>query len=284
MKNKFDAPKKDSNEPIMLDDGLVETQEDLLTIAATLVVQLQEKQMDKAKQTIYNLCQLQEKNLFQEIGKLTRKMHESLNHFANDDNLETLMQESLPDAKKRLDYVVQLTEESAHKTLTAVEQCMPISSRLKDDAQYLQQQIDGADRTAGNSEEGSRVTLNQFLSRTIEQSETLNSCLTEILMAQTFQDVTGQVIQRVIKLVKEVEDSLVSMIRTCGSSTMESEKTNRSGGKESNKETDNKGYGPVVPGLITASSANNSSDDGGSGGGSVQSQDEVDDLLSTLGF
>lgn len=284
MKNQSSITEKDRNDVSIQTVESTEIQENLLLIATTLVAQLQANRMGEAKQTIYHLCQLQEKSLFQEIGKLTRKMHESLTHFANDENLDTLMHESLPDAKKRLDYVVQLTEESANKTLNAVEQCMPISDSLKSDAQYLQQQIDGTDETSANSDEASRVTLNQFLSRTIEQSETLNTCLTEILMAQTFQDVTGQVIQRVIKLVKEVEDSLVAMIRTCGSPTMEAKKPSQPVGKESNKETnketDSAGYGPMVPGLVAASSANNSSDESGS----LQTQDEVDDLLSTLGF
>jgi len=280
MKNKSGAKQEeDKDVPGQIDESSG-TREDLLVIATTLVTQLQAQQMDAAKQTIYYLCQLQEKSLFQEIGKLTRKMHESLNHFAHDENVEVLMHESLPDAKKRLDYVVQLTEESAHKTLNAVEQCMPICSSLKGDAQYLQQQINGTDKTADTGDENSRVTQNQFLARTIEQSETLNTCLTEILMAQTFQDVTGQVIQRVIKLVKEVEDNLVSMIRSCGLSTTETEKTNRHVSKESNKEGTNAGYGPMVPGLAAATSSSGNNSDGGS----VQSQDEVDDLLSTLGF
>jgi len=238
-----------------------DAQAELLLIATTLVSQLEANQFDEANQTIYQLCQLREGSLFQEIGKLTREMHESLNSFAHDESLETLMHESLPDAKKRLDYVVQLTEESAHKTLNAVEQCMPVTAELKQGAEILQQQV-------------SDNNMQTFLAKAVSHSETLNSCLTEILMAQTFQDVTGQIIQRVIKLVKDVEDSLVSMIRACSSADIN---TGIQNGNLMKEEKDNRGYGPAVPGVNQGEKITNENE-------TVKNQDDVDDLLSTLGF
>ncbi|HHO58719.1 MAG TPA: protein phosphatase CheZ [Thiotrichales bacterium] len=252
-------------------------QDELLNFATRLVGQLEAGEIDEANQTIYQLCKMRESSLFQEIGKLTRDLHETLNSFAHDEKLETLMQESLPDAKKRLDYVVQLTEESTHKTLNAVEQCMPITADLKQGAEGLQATLNLPAETGA----AEKKSLDAFLLQAVRHSDMLNSCLTEILMAQTFQDVTGQVIQRVIKLVQDVEASLVGMIRACGTSSSglpgEAGNTKAAGGVKaaSMPEKNNHGYGPSVPGI------DNTDDNSDS---RVQSQDEVDDLLSTLGF
>jgi len=90
-------------------------------------------------------------------------------------------------------------------------------------------------------------------------------------MAQEFQDLTGQILRRVITLVQEVEDNLVELIRLSGGEKAEVEP-----GASASKETKNtedilKGVGPQVPGV-------------GDDGGAVSGQDEVDDLLSSLGF
>jgi chemotaxis protein CheZ len=87
------------------------------------------------------------------------------------------------------------------------------------------------------------------------------------MMAQGFQDLTGQIIRRVITLVTEVEDNLVELIRLSG----DAEASMQNGGEAANTEDIMQGVGPQVPGV---------SDDGGS----VSGQDEVDDLLSSLGF
>lgn len=238
----------------------VDERAELLGMANALVAELEADDMEAANRTIMQIGQLRENSLFQEIGKLTREMHESLNSFANDETLSQLMQESLPDAKKRLDYVVQLTEEATHKTLNAVETCLPISSEIGEGAQHL--------RAQGEREKADSEKLDAWLQKTQEQSETLNRCLNDILMAQTFQDVTGQVIQRVIKLVKDVEDSLVGMIRTCGHID-EARATKPKAATVKQEASDARGHGPAIP---------------GGAGDTVSSQDEVDDLLSTLGF
>lgn len=246
----------------------------LLEMAGGLVTQLQEGDIESANQTIYQLCKMRESALFQEIGKLTRELHDTLNSFAQDRNFEKLAQESLPDAKKRLDYVVQVTEESAHKTITVVEQSLQVVNDLEQRCDSLQQQFSKDSETSSSDV---KESLQQNLSATIADAKSINASLIEVLMAQSYQDVTGQVIHRVIKLVQDIEISLVNMIRCCGLSgdNTSAVKTDEVG---QNKK-DSFGFGPVVPGVNhggkPAASVENAV---------VQNQDDVDDLLSTLGF
>ena len=107
--------------------------------------------------------------------------------------------------------------------------------------------------------------LDKLLEESSAESEKLNHLLTEVLMAQGYQDLTGQVIRRVIELVKEVEDSLVHMLTVFGEPEV-NEKTNIS-----QKETDKvEAEGPII--------------DAEGRDDVVTGQDDVDDLLSSLGF
>lgn len=244
----------------------------LLEMATSLVSQLQAGETEGANKTIYELCKMRETSLFQEIGKLTRDLHDTLNSFSDDKNFETFAKESLPDAKKRLDYVVQLTEESAHKTITVVEDCLESINDLGKRSLALKKHGDDIDPQ----------TLNEYLATTISDAKKMNAALIEVLMAQSYQDVTGQVIQRVIKLVQDIETSLVDMIRTCGlGDKYKSHHTDSVPEKESkkitNKEGNSHGFGPAVPGVTHENTVTDENQ-------VVQSQDEVDDLLSTLGF
>jgi len=266
-----------SNVAAMPDDDAVNERIVLLEMATNLVSQLQANDTEDANKTIYELCKMRETSLFQEIGKLTRDLHDTLNSFSDDKNFEKFAKESLPDAKKRLDYVVQLTEESAHKTITVVEDSLEIINDLGKRSLALKKHGDDLDPQK----------LNEYLAKTISDAKKMNASLIEVLMAQSYQDVTGQVIQRVIKLVQDIETSLVEMIRTCGLGTEDNAANSDAAAQKSseailnkaksNKEGEGHGFGPAVPGVqhdndVTASNA------------VVQSQDEVDDLLSTLGF
>lgn len=88
-------------------------------------------------------------------------------------------------------------------------------------------------------------------------------------MAQDYQDLTGQIIRRVIALVEEVEGNLVQLVRISGQRIVDDPQ--RSERKQSEaSERMQKGEGPSIP--------------GGDNEGVVSGQDEVDDLLSSLGF
>ncbi len=264
------------------DNGLnAGDQKVLIGMATSLLAQLQANDNEGANQTIYQLCKMRESTLFQEIGKLTRDLHDTLNSFSHDKNFEKMAQESLPDAKKRLDYVVELTEESAHKTITVVEDSLEIVNDLEKRSTALQQAVEAERNSDGELPE----KITSYLTKTITDTAKINASLIEVLMAQSYQDVTGQVIQRVIKLVQDIENSLVSMIRTCsinseGNDIKDADSVLAlSAGDVENtgRKKDSHGFGPVVPGVVHDENKSSGSD-------TVQSQDEVDDLLSNLGF
>jgi chemotaxis protein CheZ len=63
-----------------------------------------------------------ERELFDELGKLTRELHEALNSFRGDSRLIELTRDEIPDAKERLNYVVSMTEQATHRTLNALDE------------------------------------------------------------------------------------------------------------------------------------------------------------------
>ncbi|GGD57849.1 protein phosphatase CheZ [Lacimicrobium alkaliphilum] len=205
--------------------------------------------------------------LFAEVGKLTRQLHDSLNNFQLDARIANLANEDIPDAQTRLNYVIETTENAANRTMDAVETSMPIAEQLN--AKISGILPEWKKLMTRQIELGEFKTLCHDLDRILEdassESAKLNELLTEVLMAQGYQDLTGQVIRRVIELVKEVEDNLVHMLTMFGEPEVDENSNNSD--KKSDKEL---AEGPII--------------DADSRDDVVSGQDDVDDLLSSLGF
>jgi len=205
--------------------------------------------------------------LFAEVGKLTRQLHDSLNSFNIDSRIADLANEDIPDAQSRLNYVIETTEQAANKTMDAVETCMPIAETLCSEISEI---LPRWKRLMSRKLElGEFKTLchsvDKFLESSDQDSNKLTELLTEVLMAQGYQDLTGQVIRRVIELVKEVEDSLVNVLKVFGEPEV-SEVQKR----EKEMKSAQSPEGPII--------------DAESRDDVVSGQDDVDDLLSSLGF
>jgi chemotaxis protein CheZ len=211
-----------------------------------------------------------ERSLFDELGRLTRQLHDALNSFRLDPRVAGLTEKDIPDAKERLGYVVTLTEQSANKTLNVVEDVMPRISDLKERAANLGATWQRFMHRKLPVEAFREFTgdLNAFLNDIERESGTIGGQLSEIMLAQDFQDITGQVIRRVIELVQEVETQLVNLIRGVGAYMSKTDNVLAHDTEQASLPVN--GLGPVVPGV----DQNNV----------VSSQDEVDDLLSSLGF
>ncbi|MFQ5645110.1 MAG: protein phosphatase CheZ [Thiogranum sp.] len=245
----------------------------LLDQARELVRELEAGNMPAAEGLIDQLSQVREQALFQELGKMTRQLHDSLSDFALDARVQSLAESDIPDAKARLNHVIEMTETSANQTLSAVEDTLPIAARLQQVADTLHEQWGrfrnkdmGVEEFRGMSRE-----IDEFLSVTRDNADQIHSNLSDVMMAQEFQDLTGQILRRVITLVQEVEDNLVELIRLSGGREAEDESAPAAAPKAPAKENVLQGVGPQVPGT-------------GDDGGAVSGQDEVDDLLSSLGF
>lgn len=249
------------NAPISLDD-------------AKKLVELLENGDNQGAQDLLESAGAQSSvELFAEVGKLTRQLHDSLNNFQLDPRIINMANEDIPDAQTRLTYVIEATEEAANKTMDLVDSCMPIAEKLHDGiVKVLPEWNKLIARELQLGEFNLLVKeMDNFLKCGSEDSAKLTGLLTEVLMAQGYQDLTGQVIRRVIELVKEVEDNLVYMLTMFGGVEPKDgadvvEKPNKS----ENEADSVKAEGPI----LDADGREDVASD----------QDDVDDLLSSLGF
>ena len=198
--------------------------------------------------------------LLNEIGRLTRGVHDAIRAIEPEWRIDADALRS--SARDSLDYVVAITEQAAHRTMDLVERAVPIAETIARDVRGVHAQPEGAASLDGHA----RLQLeNSAL-----QAEQLQSLLTDILMAQDYQDISGQIIRRVANLLREVETKLFHLVKVAaeaqamgglGAAQEEAPRHERSAIEAE---------GPIIH--------------DGTRVDVVQGQDEVDDLLSKLGF
>jgi len=242
-----------------------ETPQNVLETARAYVQALEQNEQETAEEKLSELASLQESKLFNELGKLTREFHDALNSFRHDERFAELAEDEIPDAKQRLHYVIERTDDAAHRTLNAVEQAIPLCISLKDKSDHLHKtwlKFTNRELTPKEFRTLSKE-LDTFLESAVSETSNLKGSMDEVLMAQDFQDITGQIIRRVIQLVEELEGGLVNLVKLGGGIV---------GGRKKKTDEDKKGElaGPVIPGMEDSNI--------------VATQDDVDDLLSSLGF
>jgi chemotaxis protein CheZ len=194
--------------------------------AKLLVEFLEANKQLEANQLIDEIQNSSYSELFAEIGKLTRQLHESMSNFQLDSRINDLATAEIPDAKERLNYVINRTEEAANKTMDAVETTMPILDNLSGQVKRI---TPAWTELMHNGLKVNDLKVNDFkelcgdldtlLKDTSKDTQKINELMNEVLMAQDFQDLTGQVIRQVIDLVREVEESLINMLTVFGIST-----------------------------------------------------------------
>lgn len=236
-----------------------------LELARSLVTALEADDSENVQTILGELSQSHDHNLFLEIGKLTRELHIALNSFSIDPQLVNLAEHDIPDTRERLNFIISTTEEAAHKTLSFIENTMPLTSSLKETADKIEQSWLRFRNREMDAEEFRALSkeIEAYLPLVKQHSDQIHDNLSEMVMAQGYQDLTGQVIRQVITLIENVETSLIDLIRV--SSQHQPSATTHS------KTSDPiKAEGPQV----TSAGKENA----------VANQDEVDDLLSSLGF
>jgi chemotaxis protein CheZ len=150
---------------------------------------------------------------FARLGAITREMHEALTVLGNN-NLQKIVQE-IPNARDRLAYVGKMTEDAANKVLTLVEKAKPECNELQTRGGQLQESLT---RLAANPNmnvevaRGLMLTCGKFAQSTATFAEQQSEVLSDIMMAQDFQDLSGQVIQKVIDIITRTELQLVQLL------------------------------------------------------------------------
>lgn len=152
-------------------------------------------------------------DLITRVGRMTRALHDSLRGLGYDKQLESAAA-AVPDARDRLAYIASLTEQAASRALTATETARPIQDRLAADAGALAARWNSLFETQPGVEEFKALvaTTREFLGAVPAQAQATNAQLTEVMMAQEFQDLTGQVIKKVADVTHELEGQLLALL------------------------------------------------------------------------
>ncbi|MFS2139717.1 protein phosphatase CheZ [Duganella sp. Dugasp56] len=192
------------------------------------------------------------------IGHMTRALHESLRGLGLDKLIEKAASD-IPDARDRLDYVARLSEDAAQKVLNATDAASPLQDRIGGDARQLSASWNGL-LAAGAPDPQWQALAQQTvaaLDGAADGATQTKAHLMDIMMAQDFQDLTGQVIKKVTSIAQNLERQLVQMLIDFAPEQMK-------------KELDN--------GLLNGPQIDPT------GEGVVADQEQVDDLLDSLGF
>ncbi|MDM0070970.1 protein phosphatase CheZ [Variovorax sp. J31P207] len=193
------------------------------------------------------------------IGQLTRQLREGLRELGLDKEVAKAAQ-AIPDARDRLAYVAATTERAAHRALNAIDVAQPLQEGLASDAKGLSKRWDEwfADPIELDHARELVMDTRGFLQDVPQKANAINSQLMEILMAQDFQDLTGQVIKKMMEVVNDVETQLLQVLID-----------NSPAEKRQEIVSNSLQNGPqIVPGNPDA----------------VADQSQVDDLLESLGF
>jgi chemotaxis protein CheZ len=211
--------------------------------------------------------------LLSRVGQMTRTLHDSLRGLGFDKLIANATQE-IPNARDRLDYVARMTEQAAQRVLNATDAAAPLQDRIAAGAGVLAHDWRAA-MDAPFSEAGYRAMAERTLAhleRTSVAVEGTKQYLTDIMMAQDFQDLTGQVIKKVTELAHDLEQQLVQLL--VDYSPAEARRDAGAGAHSVPNSNSSSGSGLLNGPQINPSACPDV----------VADQSQVDDLLESLGF
>jgi chemotaxis protein CheZ len=189
---------------------------------------------------------------FEQLGQIARELHEALRKLGFEQRLTEVANE-IPDARDRLAYVGKMTEEAAHKVLGTVERGLPLCEPVRAQGEALARRIRQESR--GDISHDLCQNLLQECADYAQGSSGFagkqGELLTEIMMAQSFQDLSGQVINRVIDIITRTERQILELLVDTAPDQVAADPAALEG--------------PQVP-------------------DKALKQDDVDDLLASLGF
>lgn len=197
--------------------------------------------------------------VFNRIGVMTRQLHDTLRELGYDRSLQEAAH-AIPDARQRLSYIAEMTEQAASKVLNATDIAKPLQDKLQAGAESLRARWDllYANQLSPDEFRALAGETREFLGGVVSDTRETNAQLLEIMMAQDFQDLTGQVIKKVVDLAQSLEQQLLQVLLEA----MPAERKTEASESLMN--------GPVINAV--------GRDD------VVSNQEQVDDLLESLGF
>ncbi|GAB3184652.1 protein phosphatase CheZ [Hydrogenophaga aquatica] len=200
-------------------------------------------------------------DMYHKLGQITRQLHDALNELGYTPVLKGTVEE-LPDARSRLEYIARLTGEAAEKVLNRVDEAKAEQERVIDHSKQL---LDTLRRVPGLK--WAMPELTEWSEKIQVSAERTDQHLTEIMMAQDFHDLTGQVIKKVVALAATIEGQLLQLLLQAAPHALQQAEPAEAPAKAVSREELS---GPVVnpEGRTDV----------------VTDQSQVDDLLASLGF
>ena len=155
-----------------------------------------------------------DKPMFERLGGIVRLLHDSLRELGYDKALNEASSQ-IVDAQDRLEYVATLTEQAANKVLNTLDDGMPAQDVLSKKAKDMDSRWSALFAGKLSLEEFKTLAgdSKQFAQAVTEATEAEKARLLEIMMAQDFQDITGQLIKKVVLITKTVEHELAELLR-----------------------------------------------------------------------
>jgi len=190
---------------------------------------------------------------------MPRQLHDTLRELGYDRSLQEAAH-AIPDARQRLAYIAEMTEQAASKVLNATDIAKPIQDKVHADAETLRARWDRLYARQMSADEFRALAgeTRDFLGSVVSGTRETNAQLMEIMMAQDFQDLTGQVIKKVVDLAQGLEQQLLQVLIEAMPAERKAEAP------------EGLMNGPVISAV--------GRDD------VVSNQEQVDDLLESLGF
>jgi chemotaxis protein CheZ len=203
--------------------------------------------------------------VFNRLGKMARQLHDNLRELGYDRVLEDTVREKIPDARERLTYIAQMTEQAASRVLNAADIAKPVQDQLIARSSELSTRWDRmfANQLSVDEFKALAADTRSYFSEAPAKLQVTNDQLMEIIMAQDFQDLTGQVIKKVVEMAHNIESQMLKVL-------IEVMPEARKAEAHKSDMADGLMNGPVI-------NATGRSD-------VVTSQAQVDDLLESLGF
>jgi chemotaxis protein CheZ len=190
--------------------------------------------------------------VFVQIGALTRLLHDTMAQLGVMPKLREAA-DGLPDARSRLNYIAHKTAAAADKVLNSVDAAKAEHAKIMARTHAIGKSI-----TADPVKAVASGAVFNFVGDVEGATSRIDKHLTDIMMAQDFHDLTGQVVAKVVHLAGELEDSLVKLLVQIVPAD------------QIHKVEESLLHGPVVDPTGRTDV--------------VTSQEQVDDLLASLGF
>jgi chemotaxis protein CheZ len=144
--------------------------------------------------------------IFQQLGALTRLLHDTMQQLGVMPRLQQAA-DGLPDARSRLNYIAEKTAAAADKVLTSVDHAKAEHQAISEQTRTL-----AAALTADPVRAVASGAVFNFVADVEARTQRIDQHLTDIMLAQDFHDLTGQVVAKVVRLASDLEDSLVKLL------------------------------------------------------------------------